>query len=371
MAEPLVLAEARAARNGARVGFVTLNAPRALNALSTAMVEALMARLDAWRDDGGLACVVLQGAGERAFCAGGDIVALYRLLTRGDAQAQRQVDVFFEREYTLDYRLHTYPKPVLCWAHGIVMGGGLGLMMGSSHRVVTETTRVATPEISIGLYPDVASSWFLPRMPGRTGLFMGLTGAHWSAADALFTSLADYYLPGAEQPALYERLLALDWTTSAPVNRRLLSALLRGSRARHAPPESPVRTRFDVINDITDYDSVEEILAALEARAPRDAWLETAAQTLRRGSPTSAKLAFELYRRASRLSLKEVFALELGVTVQVMRHPDFREGVRARVIDKDNRPRWSPPTLADVSEAHIEEHLAPPWPPDHHPFAHW
>lgn len=371
MAEPVALFETRAARNGAHVGRATLNAPRALNALSLEMVEALLARLDAWRDNPQVACIVLQGAGERAFCAGGDIVALYHALVRDDAASRRQVETFFTREYTLDYRLHTCPKPVLCWGHGIVMGGGLGLLMGSSHRVVTETSRVATPEIAIGLYPDVASSWFLPRMPGRTGLFMGVTGVHLNAADALYTGLADHYLENADRETLYAQLLALDWSGTPRQDHAVLSALLRGYRGRHALPDSPVRAHFDAINEITDHDSVEAIQAALEARAPGDAWLERAAENLRRGSPTSAKLAFALYRRAARLSLKEVFALELGVTVQVTRHPDFREGVRARVIDKDNRPRWSPATLADVSEDYIDEHLASPWPSGRHPFADW
>ena len=371
MAEPVVLFETRAARGGRQVAFATLNAERALNALSLEMVDRLSAQLAIWRDDPKVACIVLQGAGERAFCAGGDVVALYHGMVRDDAEARAAIERFFTHEYTLDYRIHTYPKPILCWGHGIVMGGGLGLMIGCSHRIVTEGSRVAMPEISIGLYPDVGASWFLPRLPGRTGLYLGLTGTHMNAGDALFAGLADGFVPSTEKPALYAALLDIEWRESPRDNRRLLSHLLRSYRSRHAPPESPLRAHFDLVNDVTDYDTVEEILEALEASAGGDPWLERGLENLKRGSPTSAKLIFEAYHRARHLSLKEVFAFELGLTLQITRHPDLREGIRARLIDKDNRPRWSPPALAEVSEAYVEEHFALPWPPDQHPFRNW
>ncbi len=367
-----VLFETRAATNGKRVAFATLNAERSLNALTFDMAERLMAQLRAWADDPAVACIVLEGAGERAFCAGGDVVALYKSLAQPDARtAEHEVEQYFIREYTLDYLIHTYPKPLLCWSHGIVMGGGLGMMVGASHRIVTESSRLAMPEIAIGLFPDVGASWFLPRLAGRAGLYLGLTGAQLNAADALFLSLADHYVPAADKHSLYDRLLQLDWGGSARANRHCLSSLLRTYRGKHPLPESPVRARFDVINELMDRDSVEEILAALRSRAADDAWFERGLRGLERGSPTSAKVIFEIYHRARHLSLKEAFALELGLTVQFARRPDLREGLRARMIDKDNRPRWSPATLAEVSEAYVEEHLVSPWPPDRHPFKDW
>jgi enoyl-CoA hydratase/carnithine racemase len=368
MAEPVVLFETRRTGGDCQVAFATLNAAPSLNALSLEMAEQLLAQLRAWRADPAIACLVLQGAGDKAFCAGGDIVALYEWLTHDDLAA---VERYFIQEYTLDYYLHSYPKPVLCWGQGIVMGGGLGLLVASSHRVVTESSRLATPEVAIGLYPDVGASWFLPRMPGRIGLYVGLTGTHLSAADALFTSLADYFLPNSEHERLFERLLTIAWTDSPRANHQALSRLLRDYRDKHTLPVSQVRSHFDLISEITDYDSVEEILHALESRARGEVWLQRAAQTLRAGSPTSAKVIFEIYRRAPRLSLKEAFALELAVTMQCARHPDFREGIRARLIDKDNQPRWSPPTLAQVSDSYVEEHFASSWPPNRHPFRHW
>lgn len=372
MAQSVVLFETRSAANGKRVAFATLNAERSLNALSFDMAQLLSKQLRDWDQDATISCVVLQGAGEKAFCAGGDIVALYRALSGGDVRAARaSIEQYFIAEYTLDWQLHTYSKPLLCWGHGIVMGGGLGLLVGASHRVVTETSRLATPEIAIGLYPDVGASWFLPRMPGRLGLYTGLTGAHLNAGDALFLELADYYVESRDKQALYDQLLQTAWTDSTDTNRRKLSSALRSYRQKYPLPDSPTRARFDVINEITDHDTVEEIVAALKSRAATDSWLEPGAQALLKGSPTSAKVIFEIYRRARRLSLKEVFALELGLTVQFAMHPDLREGVRARLIDKDNNPRWSPARLEDVTPAYVEEHFASPWPSNQHPFKDW
>jgi len=368
MAQPLVLFETRRVRSGSEVGFATLNAEPSLNALSLAMAEELLAQLHEWRDDPAIACVVLQGAGEKAFCAGGDIVALYEWLTAVDFTA---VERYFVQEYTLDYFLRSFPKPVLCWGHGIVMGGGLGLLVASSHRVVTESSRLATPEVAIGLYPDVGASWFLPRMPGRTGLYVGLTGTHLNAADALFGSLADYFAPNSERQQLFEQLLSVEWSDSPRANHHTLSQLLREYRGEYDLPASTLRAHFDLINAITDHGSVEEILQALESHAVSEAWLQRAAQTLRDGSPTSAKVIFEIYHRAPRLSLKEIFALELGLTMQFAQHPDFREGIRARLIDKDNQPHWSPATLAEVGDSYIEEHFASPWSASQHPFKAW
>lgn len=365
----MVLAETRRAANGKSIGFVALNAPRSLNALSFDMAQALFAQLERWRSNADIACVVLQGAGDKAFCAGGDIVALYRNLTRTDGE--RHTREYFELEYTLDYSIHVYPKPILCWGHGIVMGGGLGLMAGASHRVVTETARLAMPEITIGLYPDVGATWFLQRMPGRLGLFFGLTGAQVNAADALFLKLADHYVRSEDKPDIFDNLLQLDWDDAAESNRHRLSMLLRRYKNKYALPHSPLREHFDLINDAMDYPDAEKITTALANLSTGDAWLERTIQTLLRGSPTSAKVIHEAYRRGKHLSLKEAFAMELGLTLQFARHPDLREGIRALLIDKDNRPQWSPPTLAEVSDQTVDTLFFSPWPPGQHPFRHW
>jgi enoyl-CoA hydratase/carnithine racemase len=366
------LFETRRAANGARIEIITLNAERSLNALSLEMARAVTERLQTWRNSPEIACVVLQGAGEKAFCAGGDVVTMYRWLSQRDATSiDQHSEEYFTAEYTLDYLIHTYPKPILCWGHGVVMGGGLGMMVGASHRIVTETSRIAMPEITIGLYPDVGASWFLNRMPGRTGLYAGLTGAPLNAADALFAKLADYYLPGSERQGLFDRLLQIDWTSSDRGNHHKLSALLRSYRDKHPLPESRLRQHFDWINAVTDYDSVEEIAAALAVHGTDDPWIQRAVQTLQKGSPSSAKVIFGIYRRAKHLSLKQAFLMELGLTIQFCRRSDLREGVRALLIEKDNKPKWSPATLADVSERDVEQYFISPWKPEQHPFRHW
>src|SRR5690606_15192614 len=189
------------------IGIATLNVPRALNALSLEMIDLLKMQLDDWQQDARIAAVWLDAEGDKAFCAGGDVVRLYQsMVDTPTGERNHYAEAFFGREYQLDYLLHTYGKPVICWGHGIVMGGGLGLMSGCSHRVVTEKSRIAMPEITIGLHPDVGGSWFLSRMPGRTGLFLGLTGANINAADALYIGLADRAIGSGLKAQVFDAL---------------------------------------------------------------------------------------------------------------------------------------------------------------------
>jgi len=362
MQQQPVLFEERAAANGKRVGFATLNAERTLNALNQAMIDLLLPQLQRWAEDPAIACVMLAGSGGKAFCAGGDIVGLYRAIQAHGPGPNPTVERFFATEYRLDYLIHTYPKPLLCWGHGIVMGGGLGLMAGASHRVVTAESRLAMPEITIGLYPDVAGTWFLNRMPGRTGLYLALTGCSINAADALYAGLADYLLDNEQREAVAAALTAADWSDDPGANRALLSRLLRGFAAeRHAPrPEPQLECHREAIDRATDQHRVEDIVAALRAEAEHTPWLAAGLETLLRGCPTSARVILEQYRRGRHLSLRETFERELELSVQLTRRPDFAEGVRALLVDKDRNPRWQPATLAEVSEEMVEALFLPP-----------
>ena len=359
---PPVLFEERAAPRGKRVGIATLNAEKSLNALSAEMIALLAERLPVWRDDPAIACIVLQGAGGKAFSAGGDIRRLYESMRSCGGGENPYAEKFFADEYRLDYLIHTFPKPVLAWVHGIALGGGLGLMAGASHRVVTERCRLAMPEISIGLYPDVGATWFLNRMPGRSGLYLGLTGASLNAHDALFTKLADFFILEERKSALFAELPAAPWEDDARANRVLLSRLLRAhaARSRDALPASNVRRHFDLIERVTDCDGVSEIAARLAVEPAEDPWIANGGAALASGAPTSAHIVYELYRRAPRLSLKEALMLEWNVSLQCVAHGDLREGIRALIIDKDNRPRWTPATLAEVDRTRVARHLAPP-----------
>ena len=363
IASPVLLRE-HAAGQGLRIGHATLNAEKAINALSLPMVRALDRALIAWAADPAIACVLLDGAGDKGFCAGGDVRFLRdaALAHRGPG-ASPDAEAFFSEEYRLDHRIHTYPKPILVWGGGIVMGGGLGLFAGASHRVVTETTRIAMPEIGIGLFPDVGGSWFLPRMPGRSGLFLALTGAAMNASDALHVGLADYLLRAEDRAALLDRLTTIGLTGSANADRETLSSLLTAFAQKAEPlrPASKLAEHQAHIDHVTAGASLAAVHAAITGYAGADVWLQRAASALAKGSPTSATLAWELQQRARHLSLAEVFRLELIVALQCCAHPDFPEGVRALLIDKDNAPRWTPATLAEVSDAWLAEHFAAPW----------
>lgn len=361
---PAVLVREVPAAGGFRVGIATLNVEKALNSLTLDMIRALDAAIIRWAADPKIACVVLDGAGTRAFCAGADVRSLRSaiLAHRGPGPVP-QAAAFFGEEYRLDYRIHTYPKPVMVWGSGIVMGGGLGLLVGASHRVVTETSRIAMPEINIGLFPDVGGSWFLPRMPGRVGLFLGLTAAPLNGSDALAVGLGDYFLRSSDRDAVMERLASIAWTDSGAANRIALSKMLRhfAAGATDAKPESNVRKHEDTIARMTDDDTLADIVATIAGYDGDDPWLRGAATALAGGSPTTFALIWELWRRAKRMSLAEVFQVELIVALQCCEHPDFVEGVRARLVDKDNKAQWTPPTLDRMTDAWVAEHFAASW----------
>jgi enoyl-CoA hydratase/carnithine racemase len=360
-------------RDDLRLGFARLNREKALNALSAEMFRLLHPQLRIWADDPRIACVILHGAGEKAFCAGGDVRSVYHAIKAHSGPAPNPTALeLFRDEYRLDYFLHRYPKPLLVWGSGIVLGGGLGLMVGASHRVVTETSRIGMPEISIGFFPDVGGSWFLQRMPGRSGLFMALTGSQINGHDAIVGGLADYFVRSSDRDALFARLAAAPWSSDADTNRLVLSEVLQEFTARAASllPVSNLQRHRELIETICRGDSLQDIVGRITYYDGEDAWLRRAAETLAAGSPTSAALSYELQRRARTLDLASTFRLELGVTVQCCARHDFCEGVRALLIDKDHNPKWQPAELSAVTSGLLEQHfLEPAWPDGRHPLA--
>lgn len=361
--EITVRVEERACPGGMKLGVITLDAPKSLHALTLDMIRTIDAALLNWADDPTLACVLLQSSTDKAFCAGGDVRGLRDAVVADPASVPNpQALAFFSEEYRLDHRIHTYPKPVLVWGGGIVMGGGLGLMAGASHKVVTETTRIAMPEITIGLFPDVGGSWFLRHMPGRSGLFLGLTGAAMNAADALYTGLGDYYLLQSDRAMLAEALSLTQWHAEAAQNHLALDRTLRGFAApttMMAP--SHIATNADAIDALTASRSLPEVVAAIGAYDGSSPWLQKAAASLAKGSPSSAALFWEMRQRTRHMSLAEVFQLELVVAVQCCAHADFAEGVRALLIDKDHAPQWTPKALQQVDAAWLQTYFETPW----------
>ncbi|NIJ83990.1 enoyl-CoA hydratase/carnithine racemase [Xanthomonas arboricola] len=374
-----VLFEQRDCADGHRIGIATLNAPRTLNGLSLQMTRLLDAQLRVWADDTRIACVVLRGAGEKAFCAGGDLHGLYQSMRAHreavpDAQQRRtqpqgnaHAAAFFEEEYRLDHRIHTYPKPLLCWGHGIVMGGGIGLMSGASHRVVTERSRLAMPEISVGLFPDVGGSWLLRRVPHGAGLFLALTGAPLDASDAIYAGLADVRLEHAQYAAVLDALDAHAWTGDADEDRAQLGAFLHGIAQPLEP--GPLQVHAALIAQLVAGQTLQEVVAAILALQSEDAWLQAARATLAAGAPGSARLAWELQRHPGTGTLADTFRTEYVVALHAAAHGDFAEGIRALLIDKDRTPRWQPAALEQADAQWAAAFLQLPWPPARHPLA--
>jgi len=356
-----------------KYGMATLNTEKSLNALSLEMIQALSPKLDEWENDPQIKFVFLQGSGSKAFCAGGDIRKLYEAIREAHEQKQKSIpyaEKFFVAEYTLDHKIHSYRKPLIVWGHGIVMGGGLGLMAGATARLVTETSMLAMPEISIGLYPDVGATYFLNKMPAGLGHFLGLTAYRMHAADALFSGLADFYLSSDNKSELLKNLEHLEWTPLDSKNKTVLNDFLK--RFCNSAPEKPseLTKHIDDISTFANCQSIFDFSEKLTTLAMQNPFFERPLKTFLQGSPTSLHVIFEQLKRGKNLTLNDVFAFEAAMTVQFALHHDFQEGIRALIIDKDNKPNWMPSTLEDISSEHVNNHFRSPWPGDANPLRH-
>lgn len=337
-----VLAEVRN-----HIGHLTLNRPAGLNAITLDMVRQLQQQLDAWATDANVHAIVLRGAGEKAFCAGGDIRSLYDSFKSGDTLHED----FFVEEYALDLTLHHYRKPVLALMDGFVLGGGMGLVQGADLRVVTEKSRLAMPEVAIGYFPDVGGSYFLSRIPGELGIYLGVSGVQIRAADALYCGLADWYLDSSKLALLDEKLDQMEWQDT-PL--KALQNLL----AKHAVqtlPDAPLqalRPAIDHFFALPDVPSMVEQMREVTVANSHD-WALTTADLLETRSPLAMAVTLEMLRRGRQLSLERCFDLELHLDRQWFARGDLIEGVRALLIDKDKTPRWNPPNLAELDAAHV------------------
>lgn len=377
----IVLFEELKCANSMRIGLATLNTPKTLNGLSLDMTRLLASKMESWAKDDGIAAIILRGAGEKAFCAGGDLHSLYHSMLENKGKTpvdNAYAGTFFAEEYALDYRIHTFPKPILVWGDGIVMGGGMGLMMGASHRVVTDTSKLAMPEITIGLFPDVGGTWLLNRLPGKTGLFMGLTGAHIGAADALFAGMADYHLPRSAWDGLITGLKATPWVNQKQgmdehalrvVNDDYLNTLLHSLSTDPQPEVGPLQQHMPLIQRLCSGSDLNKIVSNLLALSTHeDPWLQRASKTLSAGSPGSARLTFTLLQRCKHVSLAEVYRIEWTAGLMCAASGDFAEGIRALLVDKDKQPKWNPPSLKEATAQWVEKFFQPAVPIEQHPL---
>ncbi len=325
------------------VGRITLNRPKALHALNLSMCEAMIAALQAWRSDPAVELVLLDHAGERGFCAGGDI----RMLADSGAKDGKEAMAFFHTEYRLNHLLFVYEKPVVAVMDGIVMGGGVGLSMPCAYRIATERTTFAMPETGIGLFPDVGGGWFLPRLPGKTGLWLALTGARIKAADCLILGIATDYVQSADVEALKAAIIA------DPADIESLLAQIDAD-----PGHAPLADNLAVLSDTFAMTSVEGIVAALEAQGGE--WAKAQLETLKTKSPQTMKVAFRQLKLGAKMDdFADNMAMEYAIGARVVRRHDFLEGVRAVIVDKDGSPRWNPDRLDAVTESMLDEIFAP------------
>ncbi len=342
MTEPAtdeVLFETRGA-----LGLVTLNRPKALNALTLGMIRAMQDQLRAWETDERVTRVAVQGSGGRAFCAGGDVRRIYEAAKAGQTEAMFAI---WQGEYDLVAAMARYPKPIVALIDGIVMGGGVGISVHGPVRVASESYAFAMPEVGIGFIPDVGTTALLPRLPGHAGTYLALTGSRIGAGDALALGLATHAARAADFPAIVDDLAA-----------GVAIAQAVAAHAAPAPEAGPVIREAGLIDACFSADSVQAILDRLDA-APDSEFAAETARTIRLRSPTSLSLAFEQMRRGASLTVPEAIRTEYRLVTRIMRGHDFYEGVRAVLVDKDNRPAWQPATLDTVDPEAIRAAFEP------------
>lgn len=329
-------------------GVIRLNRPKAINALTLEMTRDMDRALDAFQTDPAVALILLEGAGERGLCAGGDIRGLYdSAREKGDLGP-----VFWREEYILDDRIARFPKPYVAYMDGLVMGGGTGLAAHGSHRVVNDKTKVGMPEVGIGFFPDVGGTWLLSRAPGEVGTYFGLTGQTMNGADAIYAGFADFYVPSAKWPELRAALTAL----STGADAKQVADTIRGFSEK--PQPGIAEQHRAQIDKLFEHDSVEEIVANL--RTDDSEFAQATLKALSEKSPTSLKVALKLLRAArTSESLQQCLAREYRAALQVFDSAEFIEGVRAAIIDKDRQPKWQPSRIEDVTPEIVDRYFAP------------
>lgn len=334
-------------RTAGKIGRITLNKPDSLNAVTLQMVRDIHEALDKWTGDPAVEAVIIEGAGNRAFAAGGDVRALYDNHTSNNPDPEFH-DNFWAEEYKLNALIENYPKPYIAIMDGINMGGGVGISAHGSHRIVTERARIAMPETGIGLIPDVGGSWLLAHAPGQTGAYLGLTGHMMNASDAIYAGFADTYMTAHDARVFMVEL--------EDEGAKGLEQLIRDHTSNTREPG--LETRQDIIDRCFEFDSVEYIIDALKRE--EDDWASQTLNALSRRSPLSMKLALATIRYADTVpKLEDALAMEYRCVTRLYERGDFIEGIRALIIDKDRSPKWSSPDLSGVSDDEVASYLAP------------
>lgn len=345
------------------VGWITLNRPKVLNSLNTEMVESIYYKLEEWKHDEQIALVCIIGAGEKGLCAGGDIRELYDHRSEG---IEKHAERFFATEYQMDYDVWTFPKPVLAYMNGVVMGGGVGITMGASHRIVTEKTKWAMPEMNIGFFPDVGSSYFLNRLPDAVGKYLALTSSVISAGDLMELGFADYYVKQDDWPQIMQEVSEQKWTKEN-VQEDLDKLLSTYAQTQYE--SSLLKKKKEKIDTHFSFNTVEEMVDSLEkASMDKEDWENKTKELLLTKSPTSLKVTLKQQQKGAELSYPECLKMELDMAMNFMQYDDFYEGVRAVLVDKDQSPKWNPASLKEVSDENIAAFFQYDWKKGDHPL---
>ncbi len=363
MSDSILIEEYRVA-GGQILAHARLNAEATLNSLSLEMTRALYAALLKWQQQEDVVGVVITGSGDKALCAGGDIQALYHAIRANQAAGQIVDEYpfsFFAEEYRLDYLLHTYSKPVVCIGHGIVMGGGLGIFCAAKYRVLTEKSRLAVPEITIGLFPDAGATHTLGKMQPHHAAFLGLTGSHVNATDSLVCAMGDYVVSHDARDGLLQAFKDLPWQADPAGNDDILAQFLDNLPNTPLAPDGLPASELAGLPErtINTRDLAAEV-DAIYALAGTSQWIDRGIKNLQGGCPTTAGIVLEQLRRIPHMSLADSFRMELVVATHCALKPDFAEGVRALLIEKDNKPNWLFGDIEHLDSAHVLSHFEPP-----------
>lgn len=348
-----------------KTGFITLDRPKALNSLSLDMIRTITAALLAWRDDDGIQAIVIRSSSEKAFCAGGDIRFFHDAGTKTPQGGSALLEDFFTEEYALNHLIHHYPKPYIALMDGIVMGGGMGVAQGgvtNRLRIVTERTKMAMPEVNIGLFPDVGGTYFLSRAPGQIGTYLGVTGETIGAADAIHAELADVFVPSAQLPALAE-MLALHSTGDV---RDAIRAFATPFQTQATPAESKLAAERAAIDRHFAHDDLKSIVASLATDT--SAFAQKTLAVIEKRSPLMMCVTLSQLRRGRGMSVADCLRMERNMVRRCFENGEVLEGIRSVVIDKDNAPKWHPSSLDEVTPDMVTRFFDPAWPAYAHPL---
>ncbi len=347
------------------IGFITLDRPKALNSLSLDMVRAFTRVLTSWHGDPGISAVIVHSTSEKAFCAGGDIRFFFDAGRATPQSGSMLIEDFFTEEYALNHLIHHYPKPYVALMDGIVMGGGMGIAQAgpaNRMRIVTDRTKMAMPEVNIGLFPDVGGSFFLSRTPGKIGVYLGVTGETIGAADAIHADLADVFIPSGQIAALVQLL------ETAPANdvRSTIARFAEPFASQALPVDSALARNRAAIDSHFRHDDLQAIIASLTADS--EVFAQRTLATMQKRSPLMMCVTLEQLRRGADMTLAECLRMERTMVRRSFEQGEVLEGIRALVIDKDNAPQWQPRHLHEVTRDRVENYFQPAWPEWAHPL---